>query len=230
MSSVSITGQFVLAERVGGLYVCEFDQLSALAPCSGRQRLGRTRGDDRAGSAGRAVSTPSRLPFSAVAVERLGVVDARARRPRRSPESAGSEPAMAVSRIGDVGDAARHRAGAYPGCGEIGTMWVRRDQAHGRLQPDQAGDDGGAGDRAVGLGADAAGGQGRRRSPRRSRTTSRRRCGPAHRGSSPGRRRADQPLIEWSERILAHSDRLVLPRITAPAAFSRATTGASRPG
>src|SRR5579863_6538662 len=38
----------------------------------------------------------------------------------------------------------------------------------------------------------------------------------------------DQPLNEWRERILAHSLRLVLPRITEPAARSRATTGASR--
>ena len=38
-----------------------------------------------------------------------------------------------------------------------------------------------------------------------------------------------QPLDEWSERMLAHSLRFVLPRITAPAARSRATRGASRP-
>jgi hypothetical protein len=37
-----------------------------------------------------------------------------------------------------------------------------------------------------------------------------------------------QPLIEWLERILAHSDRLVLPRITMPASVSRLTSGASR--
>src|SRR3954454_4658631 len=37
-----------------------------------------------------------------------------------------------------------------------------------------------------------------------------------------------QPEIELLERILAHSERLVLPTITAPAARSRATKGASR--
>src|SRR5207248_11652600 len=37
-----------------------------------------------------------------------------------------------------------------------------------------------------------------------------------------------QPEIELFERMLAHSLRLVLPRITAPAALSRATRGASR--
>src|SRR5580693_5638930 len=37
-----------------------------------------------------------------------------------------------------------------------------------------------------------------------------------------------QPLIEWVERKLAHSLRLVLPRITAPAARSRSTRAASR--
>src|SRR3954463_13934170 len=37
-----------------------------------------------------------------------------------------------------------------------------------------------------------------------------------------------QPEIDWLERMLAHSLRLVLPRITAPAARSRATNGASR--
>src|ERR1700722_11717069 len=38
-----------------------------------------------------------------------------------------------------------------------------------------------------------------------------------------------QPLIEWLERIFAHSDRLVLPRTIAPAARRRAAIGASRP-
>ena len=38
----------------------------------------------------------------------------------------------------------------------------------------------------------------------------------------------DQPLVEWVLRILAHSLRLVLPRMMTPAARSRATTGASR--
>src|SRR5690606_1298188 len=39
-----------------------------------------------------------------------------------------------------------------------------------------------------------------------------------------------QPLIDPDERILAHSERLVLPRMTAPASRRRATSGASRPG
>jgi hypothetical protein len=39
-----------------------------------------------------------------------------------------------------------------------------------------------------------------------------------------------QPDTEAEDRMLAHSDRLVLPRITAPASRSRATSGASRPG
>src|SRR5579871_2501562 len=33
-----------------------------------------------------------------------------------------------------------------------------------------------------------------------------------------------QPLVEWLERIFAHSLRLVLPRMTAPAARKRCTT------
>src|SRR6516225_6995464 len=36
-----------------------------------------------------------------------------------------------------------------------------------------------------------------------------------------------QPLVAWLERKSAHSLRLVLPRITAPAARNAATTGAS---
>ena len=39
--------------------------------------------------------------------------------------------------------------------------------------------------------------------------------------------RALQPLLLWLLRMLAHSLRLVLPRITAPAARSRCTTNAS---
>ena len=37
----------------------------------------------------------------------------------------------------------------------------------------------------------------------------------------------DQPLVEWVDRKLAHSDRLALPMITAPAARSRETRKAS---
>src|SRR5919197_5716019 len=40
----------------------------------------------------------------------------------------------------------------------------------------------------------------------------------------------DQPLLEAVDRKLAHSDRLSLPRITAPAARSRRTRNASRAG
>src|SRR5215207_11506333 len=40
--------------------------------------------------------------------------------------------------------------------------------------------------------------------------------------------RPDQPLEDWVERKLAHSDRLVLPRMTAPARRSRRATKASR--
>src|SRR5487761_1725475 len=36
-----------------------------------------------------------------------------------------------------------------------------------------------------------------------------------------------QPLVEWVERKLAHSDRFALPRITAPASRSRVTRNAS---
>src|SRR5258706_11583774 len=39
-----------------------------------------------------------------------------------------------------------------------------------------------------------------------------------------------QPLVEWVERKFAHSLRLVLPRITAPAARSRAAMKASLGG
>ena len=39
----------------------------------------------------------------------------------------------------------------------------------------------------------------------------------------------DQPEIERVERMLAHSERLVLPRMMAPASVRRLTTGASRP-
>src|SRR6266581_2667703 len=42
--------------------------------------------------------------------------------------------------------------------------------------------------------------------------------------------RALQPLDDWLDRMFAHSERLVLPRITAPAARSRAISGASRGG
>src|SRR5260370_22774922 len=35
------------------------------------------------------------------------------------------------------------------------------------------------------------------------------------------------PLVEWLERMLAHSLRLVLPRMTAPAARSRSATNAA---
>jgi hypothetical protein len=38
-----------------------------------------------------------------------------------------------------------------------------------------------------------------------------------------------QPELDSPERMLAHSDRLVLPMMMAPAARSRATSGASRP-
>ena len=41
---------------------------------------------------------------------------------------------------------------------------------------------------------------------------------------------ADQPLVERSERMFAHSERLVLARITAPARRSRVTRGASDAG
>ena len=41
---------------------------------------------------------------------------------------------------------------------------------------------------------------------------------------------ADHPLVEWAERMLAHSDRLVLPTTTAPAARNRETSGASVAG
>src|ERR1700761_1225049 len=40
----------------------------------------------------------------------------------------------------------------------------------------------------------------------------------------------DQPLVPWVERKLAHSDRLALATITAPACRSRVTMKASRPG
>src|SRR5690242_3347004 len=42
--------------------------------------------------------------------------------------------------------------------------------------------------------------------------------------------RALQPLLDFVERMFAHSLRFVLPRITAPAARSRATTNASCAG
>ena len=38
------------------------------------------------------------------------------------------------------------------------------------------------------------------------------------------------PLDDWVERMFAHSERFVLPRMTAPAARSFATSGASRGG
>ncbi len=41
---------------------------------------------------------------------------------------------------------------------------------------------------------------------------------------------ADHPLVERSERMLAHSERLVLPSTTAPASRSRVTSAASRAG
>jgi len=38
---------------------------------------------------------------------------------------------------------------------------------------------------------------------------------------------ADHPEIDWGERILAHSDKLALPRMMAPAERKPATSGAS---
>src|SRR5947207_576039 len=40
----------------------------------------------------------------------------------------------------------------------------------------------------------------------------------------------DQPDVEWVDRKLAHSDRFVLPRITAPPRCRRLTSGASAAG
>ena len=41
---------------------------------------------------------------------------------------------------------------------------------------------------------------------------------------------ADHPLVEWAERMLAHSERLVLARTTAPARRTRVTRAASAAG
>ena len=57
-----------------------------------------------------------------------------------------------------------------------------------------------------------------------SRSWSRWCCGRARRGCGSARRAPLQPLVELLTRKLAHSERLVLPRITAPAARSRAAT------
>ena len=111
----------------------------------------------------------------------------------------------------------------------MGTMCVRLDQPDRRLQPDDAVDRGRAGDRAIGFGADRepddAGGDRGSASARRSA----RDCGRAPTGCGSGRRPRSSPKSTWFERMFAHSLRLVLPRITAPAERSRATSGASRP-
>src|SRR5271170_3994493 len=54
---------------------------------------------------------------------------------------------------------------------------------------------------------------------------------PAHRSSRYGLRvsppTADHPLVEKGERMLAHCERLVDPRMTSPASRSLVTSGAS---
>ena len=95
-----------------------------------------------------------------------------------------------------------------------------------RLQPDDAVQRGRAGDGPVGLGADRHRGQsGATAAPEPEEDP------PALRSRAHGfpvrPPTPDQPLTECGDRKLAHSDRLVEPRITAPASRRRATTGAS---
>ena len=161
------------------------------------------------------------------------------RRARHPDPLARQPPGDGVRRV--VGAVARPaRSAARPRrrpCAAIGPgeSWDRRDRhdavggdrADRRLDADAAVEGGRAGDRAVGLGADGVAARGR--------PPPRRRCPssepPAERLSAYGLRvsppYALQPDVERSSRMLAHSDRLVLPSTTIPASRSRATSGAS---
>lgn len=96
-------------------------------------------------------------------------------------------------------------------------------------RPDQAVDRCRTGDAAIGFGTDADGGQ----AGRDGRTG----AGTGAAGITIQRiwiarepPRPLQPELDWVERKLAHSLRLVLPRITAPAVRRRCTINASRAG
>ena len=107
-------------------------------------------------------------------------------------------------------------------------MPSRLTRPDGRLQADQARDRRRADDAAVGLGADADRGEARRDRRAGAGSWSRRDCDRARRDCFVCPPRPLQPDVERVERKLAHSLRLVLPRITAPAARRRCTRKASR--
>ena len=164
--------------------------------------------------------TPIRLPRSASGSRPRVVHAERGRRRERWPGRAGRR-----RRITDSVIAA---STTWRAIGPGGVLLGRdrhdagpADQAERRLDADHAVRAGRADDRAVGLGADRHRGQvgGDRR--RRAATTSRTGCGPARTGCWSGRRRRSSRWSSWCDRKLAHSDRLALPRITAPAARSR---------
>ena len=156
------------------------------------------------------------------------------RRTRRSRLPAGRRRGGRVGRVGS-GDRGEQDRGVRDRPGHRARGVLRRrdrhdagpaDQAERRLDADDSAGRGGRDDRAVGLGAD-----GERRQP----------GGDRHRGAgtragraAPGAVRVHglaaeraQPLLDGRERKFAHSDRLALPRMTAPAARSLPTRKAS---
>ena len=153
----------------------------------------------------------------------------RGRRPRRWPGSRGSTPAIAPSRIA-ASATVRAIGPAVSWLCAIGMMPARLTQADGRLDARRCRW------RRTGRRSSRRSRcrrrrpRGWRRSRRRSPSWSRTDCGRARRDSSPARRVRSSRSTSCVERKFAHSLRLVLPRITAPASRSRSTTNASRGG
>ena len=165
--------------------------------------------------------------FQAVGVERRRVV---ALRPSRRVAVVAASLAIGAGHRAEqrrgVGDGARHRARRVLAVRDRDDA-AAADQAERRLDADERVDVRRRHDRAVGLGAD----RDRRevRGDRRARARARagRDCDRARTDSSSGRRVRSSRCVECVERKFAHSLRLVLPRITAPASRSRATMNAS---
>ena len=126
-----------------------------------------------------------------------------------------------------VGDAARHRTGRVLACA--------RSARCRRGSPGRPSASGRPGRRSTPARRSSHRSRCRRRAapgsprpPPRCPSSSRSCCGRARTGLRVRPPRALQPLTERVERMLAHSLRLVLPRITAPASRRRLTTCASR--
>ena len=202
-----------------------------IAPCClhvGDRRLGerdRRRGCSRtAGCGRRRCARPSGRSASSDARVVGGVPWRRARpaSPRSSGSRRSSRPAGPRRRptVRAIGPAVSWLCA-------IGTMPLRLTQPERRLDADEAVVVRRRHDRAVGLGADRRRPRGSRRSRRRIPSSSRTGCDRARTDSSSGRRGRSSRSVECVERKFAHSLRFVLPRMTAPASRSRATTNAS---